>query len=252
MTRTTATLGTRGYDSSLRKAQADETHRQIVAAAYELLKTTHPHSLSYALLAEQTGITQRTIYRHFPERGDLYAAVARTHVEKYLGEPARASAEPRVWAEQLRSFHEMLSREPGAYRVMLAAPTRDQGGAAAFIEATLGAVLPRVPPDQRTTMKGVWEVFFSPYFWEVLHTHHGVSADRITRAAIVMMSLTLDAFERDPELFDIARPVPRRFRDAAADSPGTASAPASTDKAMNENTKTKQKQKQKSTARRRA
>lgn len=205
----------RTYESPLRKAQADDTHQRIVEAAYELLKTTRPDELSYAVIADSTGITQRTIYRHFPERSDLVGAVARLHVAQYLGDEG-LPVDPPGYARLLARFHEFLSQEPGAYRVMMAAPTRAEASAGTFYERTLGDVLARAPKDQRATMLGVWELLFSPYFWEVLHTHHGVAPARITRAALVMLALLHDALERDPALFDPTRPLPARYRDDAA------------------------------------
>jgi AcrR family transcriptional regulator len=202
----------RRYESALRRSQHAATRAQIVEAAYVLLQTTPPHELSYALVAEHAAVTQRTVYRHFPEHGELLQAVAHKHLRAFLGEDMRPSADMEVFAGQLARLHATLSANPNAYRVMMAAPTRTEAGAKTFLELMLAEVLARVPRAQRSTVLGVWELIFSPYLWEVLHTHHGVEAPRITHAALVVATLVRDALERDPALFDPARPVPAPFR----------------------------------------
>lgn len=199
------------YESPLRKAQADDTTRRIVEGAYVALQSVRPENLSYADLAVQTGIAQRTIYRHFPDRGDLVTAVARLHLEKFLGPTLKPADDLPGFAVQLAALHRLLSTDRGAYRVMMAAPTRGEAGAGAYVARMAKDVVDRAPPADRATILGVWELCVSPFFWEVLHTHHGVAPERITRAATVMLDLLEKALAKDPHLFDPARPPPKRF-----------------------------------------
>ncbi len=48
----------------------------IVGAAADLLVTTPMSSLTNAVVAAQAGISERTVYRHFPTREVLFAALA--------------------------------------------------------------------------------------------------------------------------------------------------------------------------------
>ncbi len=201
----------RTYDSILRRAQADGTRQAIVAAARERLKTTMPDALAYATLADDTGIAQRTIYRHFPERAALFAAVAQLHLRAMFGgEPP--SLDPPTQAKQLAQFHRVLTEEAGSYRLMMSSPARSQAGGSALFERILKDVLARAPKAERATLVGVFELFCSPYFWEVLHSQNGVPPERVTRAALVMCAMMREAFTKDPALFDPARPMPAWFR----------------------------------------
>ena len=210
---------TRTYVSPLRASQAEMTMSTIVDAAYEELKTTRPEHLSYTVLAERTDIAPKTIYRHFPKRDDLVRAVARKLLMGVLGPEMRVPTDFASQAEMLGRLHELFSSEPGTYRVMLGSPTRSGAGdVAGLVRTSLGDGLRRTPKAQRDSACAVFELFISPYFWDACAEHWNVKDPaRITRAAIVMMDLVIDALAKDPEMFDPKRPPPKRYRKRATD-----------------------------------
>lgn len=61
-----------GYRSTLREEQTARTREKIEEAAASLIQNTHdPEAITYKAVAERAGVTEMTVYRHFPTRDDL-------------------------------------------------------------------------------------------------------------------------------------------------------------------------------------
>ncbi len=75
----------RPYDSPVRRSRAAETRERIVAAGSELVhgfETWEWDQLTFRAVAEQAGVGERTVYRHFPTERQLHEAVMhRLHEE---------------------------------------------------------------------------------------------------------------------------------------------------------------------------
>src|SRR3954447_17576376 len=65
----------RPYASPLREEQAAATRRRIVEAMAELLDEHDIDDVSLADVARRAGVAERTLYRHFPTRFELYGAL---------------------------------------------------------------------------------------------------------------------------------------------------------------------------------
>jgi len=57
-----------------RAEQVDDTRRRITEAAVGLHTTVGPSETSFAAVAEAAGVTRLTLYRHFSNRDELFAA----------------------------------------------------------------------------------------------------------------------------------------------------------------------------------
>jgi AcrR family transcriptional regulator len=68
-------MSTDGQTSALRDAHRELTRARILDAAIELLKKEDLDALKLADIAEQAGVTERTLYRHFATREDLMKAI---------------------------------------------------------------------------------------------------------------------------------------------------------------------------------
>jgi AcrR family transcriptional regulator len=64
----------RKYELKKRARQMDETRRRITDAAIELHGTLGPSRTTLSAVAERAGVERRTLYRHFPNEADLFAA----------------------------------------------------------------------------------------------------------------------------------------------------------------------------------
>ncbi len=78
---------TRSYRSPARDAQAAETRASIVEALFEQLHSESLTDFSVPKVARRAGVSTRTVYRYFPTRDDLLAAVE-AHVNEVAPEPA--------------------------------------------------------------------------------------------------------------------------------------------------------------------
>lgn len=61
---------------SLRAEQREHTRERIVSALVELIEGDHPLEVSMAAVAERAGVSEPTLYRHFPTKRALFAALA--------------------------------------------------------------------------------------------------------------------------------------------------------------------------------
>ena len=68
----------RKYELKKRAEEMAETHLRITEAAIELHGTVGPSRTTMSAVAERAGVERRTLYRHFPNEADLFAACS-TH-----------------------------------------------------------------------------------------------------------------------------------------------------------------------------
>ena len=61
---------------SLRQAQRAVTEQRIIEALAMLIDEEHPLDISMAAVAKRAGVSEPTLYRHFPAKRDLFAALA--------------------------------------------------------------------------------------------------------------------------------------------------------------------------------
>ncbi len=91
------------YESPLREEQKAATRQRILKAAHELMADRGLTELSYAAVAKGAGVQERTVYRHFPNKGALLDAI-RAWVNSRLGVPARPVSEADLIATLPRAF----------------------------------------------------------------------------------------------------------------------------------------------------
>ena len=68
----------RKYELKKRAEEMAETRRRITDAAIELHGTVGPSRTTLSAVAKRAGVERRTLYRHFPNEADLFAACS-TH-----------------------------------------------------------------------------------------------------------------------------------------------------------------------------
>ena len=67
----------RKYELKQRAEGMAQTHRRITEAAIELHGTLGPSRTTLSAVAKRAGVERRTLYRHFPNEADLFAACSR-------------------------------------------------------------------------------------------------------------------------------------------------------------------------------
>jgi len=78
---------------SLRQAQREVTEQRIVAALAALIDEEHPLEISMTAVARRAGVSEPTLYRHFPTKRDLFAALAGHQFRMVAAGLAPASAD---------------------------------------------------------------------------------------------------------------------------------------------------------------
>src|SRR5437773_7587756 len=78
-------MAVRAYDNTLRREQADLTKRRILDGVRDLLVESGS-SLSIPDIAARAGVSEPTVYRHFPNRDALFDAASEV-VAEHLGAP---------------------------------------------------------------------------------------------------------------------------------------------------------------------
>ena len=171
-----------------------------------------PEQLTYAELAEASGVGLRTIYRHFPVLEDLLGAVLQSFLAQFGGpKPLDELSLPEL-ADVLEAFHARLSAEPGLYRLFFVLPSRSGSGMAALIERVCRDALERIPAEHHAAVCAAVELMIGPYAWEVFHTHYKVPPARMTRTLLVGVQLLLDGFVANPRALAASAPPPSMFR----------------------------------------
>ncbi len=78
---------------SLRQAQRAVTEQRIIEALAALINEEHPLEISMAAVAKRAAVSEPTLYRHFPTKRDLFAALAGYQFRTVAAGLALASAD---------------------------------------------------------------------------------------------------------------------------------------------------------------
>jgi AcrR family transcriptional regulator len=105
--------------SSLREAQRAVTEQRIIGALAALIDQEHPLEISMAAVAKRAEVSEPTLYRHFPTKRDLFAALAGDQFQTVAAGLAPASADDL--AEAVRTVFERSAGMENVVRWTLAA-----------------------------------------------------------------------------------------------------------------------------------
>lgn len=181
------------YRSGLRKAQADLTRSRIQEAAASLLdERGAPEGITFKAVAERAGVTEMTVYRHFPKREDLLHGLwqhLNASMGQGLGMPESADA--------LLAQHDTLFT--GFDRIapqIVASITTPQGremrtslnpSRRKAFTAIVREVAPELDAGKRTAAAAILQLLHSAYAWDSLREHWGLdgkAAGKATKWAI--------------------------------------------------------------------
>jgi AcrR family transcriptional regulator len=103
---------------------AKTTAQSIVAAAITQLETSGPAGISMRVLASALGITPRALYRYFPDRAALDAAIAADSFRELLAvlQHAADHADPEIAIRAAaRAYLEFAAAHPARYNLIMTA-----------------------------------------------------------------------------------------------------------------------------------
>jgi len=104
---------------SLREAQRAVTEQRIIEALATLIDQEHPLEISMTAVARQAGVSEPTLYRHFPTKRDLFAALAGYQFRTVAAGLAPAS--PDDLADAVRTVYQRSADMENVIRWTLAA-----------------------------------------------------------------------------------------------------------------------------------
>lgn len=105
---------------SLREQQRLLTRDRIVTALRELIETSHPLEVTMAVVAGKAGVSEPTLYRHFPNKRSLFAALGSDLYQTSTEGVSLSNIDDLI--EFLPKLYEQLAEMESTTRWNLAAP----------------------------------------------------------------------------------------------------------------------------------
>jgi len=161
------------YHSPLRASQAAATRERIVAACVALMR--RGADLTYASVAAEAGVQERTVYRHFPKKEDLEAVLWDWIVQRLTHADFAARDQEQLVAAMRESFAGFGADAP-LIQAMLHSPQGlqvrrgQQPMRRAMFEACIDSAVPGVPPPVRDRAAAVLQVLYSAASWDLLRS----------------------------------------------------------------------------------
>jgi AcrR family transcriptional regulator len=192
-------MSTRPYTSPLRERQSAETRAAILEALGAELAAGGLEEFSVARLARRAGVSERTVFRHFPTRETLLDGLSQWFNDRVADFPHDVSAEaiPTTIAQVFADFdeHEALAR------AVLASPGgrefRRHARAArlARLEAALAPVLDGADAERAAAARGLVFALCSARTWQTMRDEGGLDGAAAGRAVAHAIQLILDDAE---------------------------------------------------------
>ena len=111
-------MATESSTPSLREAQRAVTEQRIVVALADLIDDEHPFEISMSAVARRAGVSEPTLYRHFPTKRDLFAALAGWQFQNVTS--GLAPRTPAELAEAVAVVYEWAAERENTVRWTLA------------------------------------------------------------------------------------------------------------------------------------
>lgn len=176
--------------------QRESTQNAILDSAMAILRDEPAQTVSHEAIADRSGIAARTVYRHFPKRGDLVAALwARLRNETGTRWPTTEADITREVRAQFAQFeqHETLVRAS----IVASATTDYQAHGSAEGRAAFGQSLADITRDlspvESRRLIAICVAIYSAPFWQMLRDRGKLSAMEAREAAATALDAVISA-----------------------------------------------------------
>ncbi|MBC7593516.1 MAG: TetR/AcrR family transcriptional regulator [Kineosporiaceae bacterium] len=165
---------------SLRARQQRVARATILDATLEMLVESDDEP-SYAEIARRSGVARRTLYRYFPTRDELYAAVGE-HTVTRLGLPIDIGTSSQLVASFKHASGISMRNVPLARAlVKTTAGRRVRSGPwsrrSAAVATALEDAVAHLPPRQARGATAIMQYLFGLHTWVRLHDEYGLSPE---------------------------------------------------------------------------
>jgi AcrR family transcriptional regulator len=168
------------YESPLREAQTQATGEQILAAVATLIEAgVEP---TYAAIAEKAGVQERTVYRHFPSKEELYEKFWWMVVDARLGRTGYDASTLDELVRDVRATftafdaHAALVTEMLHSRHGLAIRLRQNDRRTAMFQRVVRGELPGADAATRKRAAAVTQLLYSGMAWHTMRAYWDMDA----------------------------------------------------------------------------
>jgi AcrR family transcriptional regulator len=192
--------------ASLRERQGRLARETILDAYVGLLRDHRPEEVTFAQLAGEAGVAERTVYRYFPTRAALYEATGEWIYDTVYGRApwedpgtvgnwlGRFPATPRVFERNVHLIRALALSEGGAQVQSRMAGRRRQGVQEAVRQAGLG-----LPEPELRRAEAMILHLEAAQTWLALYEEAGLSAYDTVAAIDWAVTALLDDLRRRRE-----------------------------------------------------
>ena len=174
----------------MRKAQAEETRARVQRAVAELFDSGGgAESITFKAVAERAGVTEMTVYRHFPSRQELLQGLWE-YLNRQMGPQIDMPAGIAQLREQHRSLYAGFDRIPTQITASIGTPQGREMRRAlnkkrrkAFL-AIAEEVARGLPAAKRLHVAAVLQLLHSAYAWDSLREQWGLSGEEAGEATL--------------------------------------------------------------------
>jgi AcrR family transcriptional regulator len=190
----------RHYDNRSRARKAEQTRKNILQALASQLTASNSAEFSVEAAAQQAGVTARTVFRHFPTKDDMLAALSYWVLGITGKVPLPDSAEQlgdtivdsyALFEDNAALMQALLVSEIGrGVRSRLTARRRKG------LSAALDGAVHHLPEHQRRAMQAVLTNLMTAETWWQLRREYGVRGQDSASAVAWLVRVALEALER--------------------------------------------------------
>lgn len=192
------------YRSPVRTRRAEDTRARILAALSQLVAKGGVDEVSFKAVAQAAGVTEITVFRHFPNREELLRALW-FWLDERLGQRGMPQTERALVEDTpvvLASFDEhapviraaLLSNEGRAMRMTMQ-PDRRAAFTRALANATAGA-----SAAEKARAHAVIQLLYSGYAWLSMRDHWGLDGREAGAASAWAIRVLIDELHRERKL----------------------------------------------------
>ena len=191
---------TRAYDSPVRRAQAQDTRRRILAALAEVIAEEGEGNVNFDVLAARAGVERRTVFRHFPSREALLQGFW-----TWINERVTPQALPETFADLLSLpavTFAGFDQNKGLIAASLHSPWGRQMRLAALplrrekFRQAIDEVLRDAAPEERRSFEAMAHLLYSATAWETLKDYCQMDGREAGQAVAWALKTLLDALRR--------------------------------------------------------